>query len=78
MHIVISLSLGRSNFEGMYEANSNLQNGNTQGIHRHLLKFRESAPTVSMNVHQNSGGQLTPLPLNASATTNKYSFTLTS
>ncbi|RXI08712.1 hypothetical protein DVH24_022856 [Malus domestica] len=38
----------------MYEANSNLQNGSTQGIHGHSPKFGRSAPKVSMNFHRNS------------------------
>ncbi|RXH69871.1 hypothetical protein DVH24_007127 [Malus domestica] len=34
--------------------------GNTQGIHGHSPKFGGSAPKVSMDIHQNLGGQLTP------------------
>ncbi|KAM1174789.1 hypothetical protein FF1_027312 [Malus domestica] len=40
--------------EGKYEANSNLQKGNTQSIHRHLSKFGGSAPKISIDVHRSS------------------------
>ncbi|KAM1907587.1 hypothetical protein ACFX14_027211 [Malus domestica] len=41
--------------EGKYEANSNLQKGNTQSIHRHLSKFGRSTPKISIDVHRSSG-----------------------
>ncbi|RXI00898.1 hypothetical protein DVH24_001132 [Malus domestica] len=51
----------RSRLEGMYEANSNLQKDNTQGIHGYSPKFGRPAPKVYIDVHRSSGGQLTPL-----------------